>query len=920
MLSLILLTSTIQAKTPTWETTIEQVVPSIVSIRIASNRFFDTETASNSQATGFIVDAERGIILTNRHVVEPGPVTSQAILLNNEEIDIWPVYRDPVHDFGFYRYNPEDINFLDVQSLELCVDCPEVGLPVRLIGNDAGEKISILEATIARLDRNTPNYGWGKYNDFNSFYIQAAAGSSGGSSGSPVLNQQGKVIALNAGGSRRAASSFFLPLNRVERALKKIQAGEEVSRGTLLGTFRFEPYDQARRLGLSKDEEAAFRKEFPKRDGVLILRKITNEGPLFQDFREGDVLLGINGKRVSAFVPLEEILDANVGKELVIEMERAGKKISVKVPVTDLHSVTPNQFVEACGASINALSYQMGRHFPIPLKGVYVAYPGYCFQNAGISRSSVITALNGEPISDLDEFWTMANSFTDSQPIIIDYFSLYEPKQRKRTVMIWDRKWFPLQIWTRNDAEGLWDPEVASYEAEHWSMVYPPTKYPKEGDRRAQKLASSMVVVRFSVPFSVQGVYGDSFFGFGFIVDKEEGVIVVDRDTVPIGLGDVLISFAGDLTIPAQVAWLHPEHNIALIKYDPELVGTTPVSEVEFSEKPLVKGQKSYFYGLNYDYEVVGDKVSINQLDDIYLPFPRVPFFRDSNLEVAILDGAVDSVGGLLVDKKARVLGQWASFPDLSSKDVERSLFVIPSEIILEAIETYQNGGKVQTLGVEFEEMNLIEAREYGLNPLQLDGEVPKKFYTVSRIAADVPATKELELGDIVLSVNGSTIHSIRDMEKQYRLGSVSMKILRQTEVIEKTVGTVSLSGEALDTLLFWNGAVIHEVPWSVSYQTSSPKTGAYISWCARGAPCASDGLSPTRRIIRVDETEIKDTKHLIEVIRALPKKDSIRVELVSLNGEPSTIALRPDTLYWQTRLLQRDGSEWSFEAILGTE
>ena len=348
MLSFSMFMMIAQAEEHNWEDTIETVVPSIVSIKISSNRFFDTETASNSVATGFIVDAEKGIILTNRHVVEPGPVTAQAILLNNEEIDIWPVYRDPVHDFGFYRYNPEDIEFLEVQSLELCVDCPEVGLPVRLIGNDAGEKISILEATIARLDRNTPNYGWGKYNDFNSFYIQAAAGSSGGSSGSPVLNIEGKVIALNAGGSRQAASSFFLPLDRVDRAFKQIQKEEEVSRGTLLSTFRFEPYDQARRLGLSKKEETGFREEFPDRDGVLVLRKITPEGPLANSFREGDVLLRVNEERISDFVTLEEILDSQVEQKIKIEMERAGKIISVEVVVTDLHSVTPNQFVEAC--------------------------------------------------------------------------------------------------------------------------------------------------------------------------------------------------------------------------------------------------------------------------------------------------------------------------------------------------------------------------------------------------------------------------------------------------------------------------------------------------------------------------------------------------------------------------------------------
>ena len=67
-----------------WEDTIARVSPNIVSIQVSSNRFFDTERTSSSVATGFVVDAERGIILTNRHVVEPGPVTAKAILLNSE--------------------------------------------------------------------------------------------------------------------------------------------------------------------------------------------------------------------------------------------------------------------------------------------------------------------------------------------------------------------------------------------------------------------------------------------------------------------------------------------------------------------------------------------------------------------------------------------------------------------------------------------------------------------------------------------------------------------------------------------------------------------------------------------------------------------------------------------------------------------
>ena len=49
------------------------IVRGRVSIRVDSTRAFDTEWNSSSQATGFVVDAERGLILTNRHVVTPGP-------------------------------------------------------------------------------------------------------------------------------------------------------------------------------------------------------------------------------------------------------------------------------------------------------------------------------------------------------------------------------------------------------------------------------------------------------------------------------------------------------------------------------------------------------------------------------------------------------------------------------------------------------------------------------------------------------------------------------------------------------------------------------------------------------------------------------------------------------------------------------
>ncbi|MFZ1624517.1 MAG: S1C family serine protease, partial [Gammaproteobacteria bacterium] len=89
-----------------WRNTIERISPAVVSIQVDETRAFDTEWNESAQATGFVVDAERGLILTNRHVVTSGPVRAVAIFTNQEEVELTPVYRDPVHDFGFYRYDP----------------------------------------------------------------------------------------------------------------------------------------------------------------------------------------------------------------------------------------------------------------------------------------------------------------------------------------------------------------------------------------------------------------------------------------------------------------------------------------------------------------------------------------------------------------------------------------------------------------------------------------------------------------------------------------------------------------------------------------------------------------------------------------------------------------------------------------------
>ena len=69
-----------------WQATIEKVVRNVVSIHFCQTCSFDTDAAVSTEATGFVVDAERGYILTNRHVVGAGPFWGYCIFDNHEEV------------------------------------------------------------------------------------------------------------------------------------------------------------------------------------------------------------------------------------------------------------------------------------------------------------------------------------------------------------------------------------------------------------------------------------------------------------------------------------------------------------------------------------------------------------------------------------------------------------------------------------------------------------------------------------------------------------------------------------------------------------------------------------------------------------------------------------------------------------------
>jgi pro-apoptotic serine protease NMA111 len=297
-------------------------------------------------------------------------------------------------------------NALSLVLQSLTKNYTGVGVEIRVVGNDAGEKLSILSGVISRLDRNAPEYGEG-YSDFNTNYIQAAAAASGGSSGSPVVNKDGYAVALQAGGrSDGAATDYFLPLDRPLRALNLIRQNLPVSRGTIQVQWLLKTFDECRRLGLTREGEKAMREKFPKETGMLVAEIVLPKGPADGLIQEGDLLMKVNGELLTQFVRLDEILDNNVGEKVSLLLQRGGEDVHVELTVGNLHDITPDRFVTVAGASFHDLSYQQARLYAIALKdaGVYICESAGSFKFDGSESGWLVQSIDNKDTPNLQTF------------------------------------------------------------------------------------------------------------------------------------------------------------------------------------------------------------------------------------------------------------------------------------------------------------------------------------------------------------------------------------------------------------------------------------------------------------------------------------------------------------------------------------
>jgi S1-C subfamily serine protease len=905
------------AQEPTWNKTLERIASGVVSIQIDSTRAFDTERNSSAQATGFVVDAEHGLILTNRHVVTPGPVRAQAVFLNQEEVDLTPVYRDPIHDFGFFRYDPKKLQFMKPTELKLVPEAAQIGRDIRVVGNDAGEQLSILAGTIARLDRQAPNYGRGNYNDFNTFYLQAASGTSGGSSGSPVVDIEGRVVALNAGANTQAASSFFLPLDRVQVAFAKIRAGQPVPRGELETEFVHKPFAELRRLGLARDTETRVRQAYPKQTGMLVVEQVIPQSPAASALQPGDILVEVDGKLIAEFVPLAGALDDAVGHEVKVVVERGGQRLERSLPVTNLNDITPDEYVEYGDGVFHKLSYQQARHFYRPVSGVYVANPGYVFGKAAIPRGSIVTAVDGKPVNDLNDFEHVIEAAPADSQMTVRFVTFDEPQNERQRIVKNDRSWFPARRCHRDDSQGIWPCTMLEASPPPEALTASAgTTFPRQGEKHVQAISPSLVLVNFDMPYTVSGVADRYYYGTGLVADAARGWVVVDRNTVPVAMGDVRLTFAGTIEIPGRVEYIHPLHNLAVVSYDPKLLGNTPVKSATFVTKPIVPGQQVAVVGLSPDFRTQAQSSAVASVAAASFPLSRTLRFRDTNLDAVSLVNGPGDFDGTLVDFQGHVLGMWASFAYQTGRDLTQVNMGIQADVIVDMLEGMRRNQLLRSIEVEWGQMPLATARKVDLPEVwvtRYEAHNPEKreVLAVSTSVAGSPAADFFRAGDVLLSIDGQLANTFREVERAVQRPTVEVTVLRNGKEVTGNVNTVALDGLGIERVVSWAGALVQAPHRELAVQRGVALNGVYVSYFNFGSPASRSGLFAGRRVVAVDGQPTPDLDSFVKAAKAVADKESVRLNTMSFNDVPEVITMKLDPVYWPSYELRRDGHEW---------
>lgn len=406
---------------------LEQTADAVVNISVSSTipvdenplfrdpffrRFFQMpdqlpEQRRMSAGSGVIVDADKGYILTNHHVVD-GADEIIVTLKDQRRLTAKLIGSDAATDIALIEVDRDRGKLAELRLGDS--DDVYVGDFVVAIGNPFGLGQTVTSGIVSATGRS--GIGAERYEDF----IQTDAPINPGNSGGALINTKGELIGVNtaiiAPGGGNVGIGFAVPANMARSVMDQLLEHGEVRRGRIGVVIQDVTPELAEALDLSVSRGA-------------VVSQVEDGSPADKAGLEaGDVIIAFNDTEVESSADLRNKVGLTERDSTVdITYLRDGKERNARVRIEE----APAQEISG-GDALPQLAGATFQEIPpdvVPRggrEGVYVANvaQGSPAWIAGLRTGDIIRGVNRRPVKSVEEFQELTRNVQGALALSIE--------------------------------------------------------------------------------------------------------------------------------------------------------------------------------------------------------------------------------------------------------------------------------------------------------------------------------------------------------------------------------------------------------------------------------------------------------------------------------------------------------------------
>jgi len=359
-------------------------------------RFFNEQQgqadprAVRGTGSGVIVDAEKGYIVTNHHVIADADVISVS-LQDGREFTAKLLGSDASTDVALLEIegdNLQELEFADIEDLR-------VGDYVVAVGNPFGLGQTVTQGIVSALGRSGLN------NDNYEDFIQTDAAINMGNSGGALVDLEGRLVGINtaiiSGTGTNAGIAFAVPVDMIASVVAHLERDGEVRRGQLGVQIQ----------DLTSAMETALQTGAGK--GALVTSVMPGSAAEAAGIEASDVIVEIDGRTIESGRELRNVVGLmSLNQEVELLVFRDGQSQRVKAVVGGSQpSVAANaqdegrQLADPVYQGAQLRSVEQAGSTGVEVVNVEQGSPAW---QAGLRPGDVIFEVNRSEVATLQEF------------------------------------------------------------------------------------------------------------------------------------------------------------------------------------------------------------------------------------------------------------------------------------------------------------------------------------------------------------------------------------------------------------------------------------------------------------------------------------------------------------------------------------